>query len=716
MRNKLFRLCAILLVCCVLAGCGAKECEHQWSEADCLNASTCALCGEVQGEALGHIWMEATCESAESCSRCGEKQGEALEHSYGKWMLSSEDMYRVCAVCEDRESREIDYPAYINQEIVGRWNLCYVINKNGFCDASRLPYDRPDAEIIFREDGSIFTCGYEEEDSGEVWVYDHAAFNSAVGQHVINISTSKADGDIVSSSYFSCIDDSITYTITDSNGDTIVLAKSHGEAVAPILTGTWATYSEDGIYSISFNEDRSFTADFDGEISGFWQPRPTATDGGYFNSATILLNYNKDGKEKTVYASLSGFNTEQSQQLQRGDMGLLVYPDDRYMFFNLDSGEALTEALIKADSAILGTWTSVDYVVYSNGEENQGQSTEYSISFFEDGSFSANLHKELSGSWELRSMNVEGAGVKMSYRITAPGTKDVSYFDASADGRGYLYLQGNDESLYYNFKQMTEDEIASQNERIEKAPSMVVGEWFATDGSGVEAAFNEDGSFVLSLGNDEKYEGSWSFASMSDYQGAEYYSYNIETDNETFYTHILGEDFDYSALLSEIPTDVSGGEETLVSEDSENSADAEEVGHVEEYALSLMVKNGEYSLNIQSYLCSCTLTNAEGIARAKEAAESIYGHWAADTATDYDSEKQEGTEIKGDFYIDIADDGSFTGWAGKDVQGTWSFLEMEDGELHYLFMTEGADMGALFELEGEYLRGFFKPYIINFSK
>ena len=119
LRNRsVFITFALLL--CLLASCGAAPapetqpatkpaCQHQWSEADCLNGSSCTLCGEVQSEPLGHSWTAATCESPEKCTRCSETHGDALKHRFGKWLLSSNQMYRVCAFCGQAETAQLDY-------------------------------------------------------------------------------------------------------------------------------------------------------------------------------------------------------------------------------------------------------------------------------------------------------------------------------------------------------------------------------------------------------------------------------------------------------------------------------------------------------------------------------------------------------------------------------------------------------------------------------
>ena len=73
---------------------GDADCAHEWSEATCTEPATCALCGAVDGEALGHDWEiisqeNATCTNAGSivyeCAGCGEDKSEtfpALSHTY----------------------------------------------------------------------------------------------------------------------------------------------------------------------------------------------------------------------------------------------------------------------------------------------------------------------------------------------------------------------------------------------------------------------------------------------------------------------------------------------------------------------------------------------------------------------------------------------------------------------------------------------------------
>lgn len=734
MSNQLYKLGICLLLCGLLAGCGSSECQHQWGEADCTNPGSCSLCGdvqsealghdwtaatcaspetcsrcgEVQGEAAGHNWIPATCKSPEHCSRCGETQGDALPHSFGSWTLSGEEMFRQCSVCEAGESQAVDYALYMKDELVGHWNLAYVVRNGNIYYPHNLSSGLPDAELIFRPDGGISTGGYEETDTGEVWVFDRGEYNSESDEHTIYIRTGKTEAEAANELLFSYIDGSLLYINPEKNGDIVVLSKDHGAFVAPLLVGDWAAYSVDSVYSIHLSEDRSFTADIDGEISGFWQPRPLDYNGGTFYSGDILLNYCKDGKNKTVSAVLNGINMDQSQQLRESNLNLMADINDEWMIFQPGSGEKLKEMAEKADTVPLGDWTSTEYMIsypgalvdgeYVQGEEETGPSTDFSITFSGDGSFRAKLHEECEGTWTLRRIEISGEQVRWNYSISMPGADDASYFDVSADGRGYLYIYNGSETFYYNFRQMNEEELAAQTQRMEAAPTMVVGSWYDADSTGVEMAFREDGTFLLQFSDGRQQEGLWHFWSMDEYDGRFFYYYSLETDYETHYKTVFGEEFDTSELMAEIPIDEETGEPEK---------------YLEEHAVILTDENGTYRLDLNSYLGSLTMVNADGVAAAEDAAALLLGHWSCDVASEYDAVTKESTEITGEFYLDFAEDGTLTGRIVQDVQGTWNYYNTENGALRYLLYFDGKDMGSMFTLKDGTLVGSCTPYIVE---
>ena len=107
MKKTLCILCVSLCLCTLLLGCGAaKECQHQWAEADCLTPSRCTLCAAEQGEALGHDWQEPSCESPQRCSRCGAEQGQATGHI---WLDASCESPERCGSCGETRGDKAEH-------------------------------------------------------------------------------------------------------------------------------------------------------------------------------------------------------------------------------------------------------------------------------------------------------------------------------------------------------------------------------------------------------------------------------------------------------------------------------------------------------------------------------------------------------------------------------------------------------------------------------
>ena len=78
---------------------------HVWTEADCLSAETCLLCGKERGEPLGHNLRDATCTDPAYCRACGTYVGEELGHEPAE-VLCSEVQH--CVRCNEvlREATE----------------------------------------------------------------------------------------------------------------------------------------------------------------------------------------------------------------------------------------------------------------------------------------------------------------------------------------------------------------------------------------------------------------------------------------------------------------------------------------------------------------------------------------------------------------------------------------------------------------------------------
>jgi len=77
--KKLISLVLALAMVFSLAACG---CQHEWQEATCKAAKTCALCGETEGEAAEHVpeaWVVTSVDTQAlsmaqdlNCAVCGE--------------------------------------------------------------------------------------------------------------------------------------------------------------------------------------------------------------------------------------------------------------------------------------------------------------------------------------------------------------------------------------------------------------------------------------------------------------------------------------------------------------------------------------------------------------------------------------------------------------------------------------------------------------------
>lgn len=654
------------LLLCLLAGCGAAPapetvpaCRHQWSEADCLNGSSCALCGEVQSEPLGHNWTAATCETAEKCTRCGETRGDVLEHSFGNWLLSSDQMYRTCAFCDQAETAALDYALYLDQQIFGHWNLHSVVQNGQMLSSNNIPYAQIDSEVWFREDGSVVSRSFAETELATSWSFDHGEYTDL--QHILYITD--PTGAAFRDSFFLCSGDQLFYVTPDGQGNTLVLSKDHGETMASIITGTWSAWFDGSVYNITLAEDRTFTADFDGGISGYWLPRAPYPAGGITQTAEITLKYNKSGKNQTISASLLNYN---EKDLSADRLNLSISVNDSHGLFALNSQQALCDAMATASSAHLGTWTSTEFSTYcytfdpvaGMQESNQSPktSTDYSITFLEDGTFQAKLHKELTGKWELQNIYIQDNEIGLKYRIIVPGLDENSEFQI-AYGRAYLSISKNPspyvyESADYTFRRLTEEDVAALNALADAAPSLLMGEWFRTDLADSTCTFHKDGTFTAQSGTGDQQStvtGNWYFRTMNVSEDSSYYFYDLET--------------------------------SFVPEDSDST-------EPEDSSLVLYVRGDMYELEARSSFLSGIFTNAETIARNQEAAAGILGHWQASTASKYDPETKQREVVQGNFYLDIAEDGTFTGNLFQQIRGTYRYFEAEGDEIRYLFSFE----------------------------
>lgn len=166
--KKWIAVLLVLTMALTMAACG---CEHEFAAATCTAPSTCTLCGETEGEALGHVWMaatcedpktcevcaategeakghamvEATCEEAKHCENCNLVEGEALGHT---WLEATTDAPQTCEVCGategDRIITDLRFTTAATSHLQGLWKMEVPVNG----DMMGLP-GFPDATIYF---------------------------------------------------------------------------------------------------------------------------------------------------------------------------------------------------------------------------------------------------------------------------------------------------------------------------------------------------------------------------------------------------------------------------------------------------------------------------------------------------------------------------------------------------------------------------------------
>ncbi len=119
MKKNLFVLSLALVMLVIFTSCG---CDHEWNAATCTTPKTCALCSEVQGEALGHNWEAATCLLPEKCSVCHEIKGEALGHN---WEDATTETPKTCTNCQLTEGSKLNtdprFTTASTKDLYGKW-------------------------------------------------------------------------------------------------------------------------------------------------------------------------------------------------------------------------------------------------------------------------------------------------------------------------------------------------------------------------------------------------------------------------------------------------------------------------------------------------------------------------------------------------------------------------------------------------------------------
>lgn len=564
MKKRYLLILLVALLC--LTGC---ECKHEWTEADCLVPKTCANCGITDGEALGHTFDPATCEAPETCIRCGGVQGEKLEHQWkdavcevpqtcalcgmtqgeapghtmGKWTVSGETMSRLCKVCNYAEEQPIDREAYVWDHIVGHWDP-YIIYMGGEGYwATALGNQSVGFCIRITEEGALTLVDGDTVREGTVSFKEYKD-----DYYFVDLTIEGEEEPWVA-------------ILDDSTGEVLLcmisIFFSQHEQICSYAQGLWATADGGVVRSLTLHEDGTF--DYNGEITGQWHVRPAVVDEYNSRISKVLLSYAQDGEEKTDYLELhlGDGNMPLEEYLHYGTAYGYAYLGSEYYSMSKTEPEQLVKleaALTAGQEKLLGTWNSqtAGKYIYDDSKSYDWIQEGYSLEFREDGTFTAQLDKEKTGTWRFTEvingsnymyyhyeLEYEDAGdvIDLSISLSESGTLDYTEF---YEGRNehYSFRPGSDPAAEEG-RNMLCRQWASRYARTYMQDTETDDYWEET---GYSLQFREDCTFSGTM--EEPISGIWVFTDSQDQtypdgKTVTLYMYTMQVEGEQECMHLI---------------------------------------------------------------------------------------------------------------------------------------------------------------------------------
>lgn len=650
MKHRVFLLILVCLL--VLSGC---SCKHEWQEADCLNASVCTKCEEIQGEALGHDWQPAACEAPEICSRCGQTQGEALGHSYGKWIIGETDMTRTCENCPQQETAEIDREIALRQLLEGNWDFAYSMKDNKMEGHSAYLADgKAIAALFVSPEGACTFYNGQQYYDGTVELVEYQTPDDTVEQYTFLVNL---DGESINFALLQTGDE-VGMAMYLSQNHFFVLSKSTELEAA--LTGNWAAAGNNQFFSITLAEDRTFTAELEESVSGHWFLVPIYTSGNYRYSKLILI-WETDGTPQGCSFSLSLGSTERPlEETLQYSLSFSANIGGSYRNFSKASEEnaaAMKEAALSGGKNIVGQWTSRRITTYdfNAGKSSDRNTTEYAITFAEDGTFTAVLDMDRKGTWEFDQAQTYSGNdyVDYRYKLKFDGVSQVVY--ATIGYNDELSFHHSDENLSKSiyFAVMSAERKAKEEKANAEAAGLLAGNWnslFTTTydpdtqhsdrvvTTGYSLNILKDGTFTAHM--DEEITGTWEVQQVD-----------------------VNEEYNYTAYSYSLYS-------------TENN---------EQYSLYLN-PSGQLSMyyNDKNLVLS-QITDAQ-VKEFEKGPGLITGTWTGKQSYTYDADsEQDIPHEKGDFSVTVNADGTYTAQLGNKLENRWEYYDY-DPEYGYQYM------------------------------
>lgn len=426
--------------------CGESKNEipgHDWIAAGCETPESCARCGETQGEALGHDWMAANCEAPQTCSRCAATQGEAEGHAYGEWSISETEMTRSCKNCGAEERTEYTEEAHAQQLMTGYWDFLLLVHNEKITD----PYYVEKGDVAyFAAAGadSSFRLNVGDEMQHEL-LWEYASYDPE--KNVYTYTMTRQDNQNQASAYLAQKEDTTQLVLPFADGVQIYLFRD--EEMEQSVLGTWVSTDGEQVYYLELKEDRTFSGDLNGSVSGTWHLKPLKempfANNGFMFELTLAGMRNGELFAETASFPVWG-GRENLNQVKNSGFALRVGDEINATFSYSPEGAAgLKTSLDQSSEVIVGEWVSTELTAYKNSG-TETISGVYTLNFREDGTFTAEMDQSRAGSWKLEKASPSGNTYKYTYSLWFDGASDQVKFETNGN-RKYATIDYFDNAI-----------------------------------------------------------------------------------------------------------------------------------------------------------------------------------------------------------------------------------------------------------------------------
>ena len=267
----------------------------------------------------------------------------------------------------------------------------------------------------------------------------------------------------------------------------------------------------------------------------------------------------------TYRLKFEGISNEISAYLSNDELYLSHYEQQTGTSIQLYFQQMTAEKIAQRETAqkealdlIKGDWSALSLVEYSNssnGENTYHSATGQTIHVKEDGTFTAKLDREISGTWSFKEFyTYEDSNSKSYYYTLQPDGEDTALEASIYSGSASMSISLSSGEFYGYLRlyQLTDAEL----ETVKQSAKEIIGTWTAESAeiyqngaqegtpvanyTGYTLTVLEDGTYTAQFS--ESFSGTW----ISDYSPYSKYSYTFARGN-TSYSFTIDNDGKLSA-------------------------------------------------------------------------------------------------------------------------------------------------------------------------